>query len=101
VTAHRVKAQDWRPKTGGYQLLTCDVNWSAKETAMAVAHLASHLAEGAFAIVTIKLNKGPATPQIDAVKGILSSCFQVMSVRLLFHNRREVTLFLKYTTQRA
>jgi 23S rRNA (cytidine2498-2'-O)-methyltransferase len=95
VTAHRVKAQDWRPKMGGYQLLTCDVNWSAKETALAVVDLARHVAVGGFGVVTIKLNKGPAMPQIEAVKTILESRFRVEAVRLLFHNRREVTLFLR------
>jgi 23S rRNA (cytidine2498-2'-O)-methyltransferase len=95
VTAHRVKAQDWRPRMGDYQLLTCDVNWSAKETALAVVDLAKHLAKGAYAVVTIKLQKGAAMPQIDAVRRIFATRFEVMSVRLLFHNRREVTLLLK------
>lgn len=95
VTSHRVKAQDWRPQMGGYDLLTCDVNWSAKETALAVVDLARHLVVGGFGVVTIKLNKGPAMPQIEAVKTILASRFRMEAVRLLFHNRREVTLFLR------
>lgn len=95
VTAHRVKAQDWRPRGAKYQLLTCDVNWSAKETALAVLGLATHLSPEALAVVTIKLNQGPALPQIESVKGIFSSCFRVESIRSLFHNRREVTLLLR------
>jgi 23S rRNA (cytidine2498-2'-O)-methyltransferase len=95
VRALKIKAQDFKPASGAYDLLTCDVNWDAKETALTVRSLAKYLAMGAGAIVTIKLNVGPAMPQILAVRNILEDTFKVIDVRLLFHNRREVTLYLK------
>lgn len=91
----RIKAQDFRPKTAGYNLLTCDVNWDAKETAGTVRALARYLAPAASAIVTIKLQAGNAMPQIHAVCAILDAAWTVEAVKLLFHNRREVTLHLK------
>ena len=97
VRALKLKAQDFKPVSGAYDLLTCDVNWDAKETALTVRSLAKYLATGAGAIVTIKLNVGPAMPQILAVRKILEDTFSVIDLRLLFHNRREVTLYLKRT----
>jgi 23S rRNA (cytidine2498-2'-O)-methyltransferase len=94
VHAQRMKSQDFKPGPASYDLITCDVNWDPFETARAVRALAYSLKSDGFAIVTVKMTNGSAPELIKSVCRILSDVYVIRDIKLLFHNRREVTLLL-------
>ena len=72
------------------------MNIVPKETVAVMNDLKTFLKLGAYAVVTIKLirDRHPRKLLRRAVAEIESG-YEVISVKHLFHNRREVTLFLK------
>lgn len=78
-----------------FDLITSDVSWNAKNTAVMVNKAASFLKSGGYAIVTVKLMSDKVRRTIKEVKEIYQEVFDVEAVKQLFHNRDEVTLLLR------
>ncbi|MDF2890642.1 MAG: SAM-dependent methyltransferase [Clostridia bacterium] len=78
-----------------FDLLTSDVSWNAKNTAVLVNRASKFLRDGGYAIVTVKLMGDKVRRTIREVKEIYQEIFDVMATKQLFHNRDEITLLLR------
>ena len=78
-----------------FDLLTSDISWNAKNTAVLVNKSSKFLKDGGYAIVTVKLMGDKVRRTIREVKEIYQESFDVMAAKQLFHNREEITLFLR------
>lgn len=77
-----------------FDIIVNDMNVDPDITSYVMNSLASTLKEEGIAIVTLKLPNHPEKRILEAKK-ILSEKYEVLSIKSLFHNRREVTAFLK------
>ena len=64
------------------------------ESARVMAECADCLSDEGFGIMTFKLKPKKWTAQINAGLAILSTGYNILSLRQLFHNRSEVTVIL-------
>ncbi|MDF2840173.1 MAG: ribosomal methyltransferase RrmJ/FtsJ [Clostridia bacterium] len=78
-----------------FDLLTSDVSWNAKNTAVMVNKAARFLIDGSYAIITVKLMGDKIRRTIKEVKEIYQEVFDIEATKQLFHNRDEVTLLLR------
>ncbi|HYE11934.1 MAG TPA: SAM-dependent methyltransferase, partial [Patescibacteria group bacterium] len=78
-----------------FDLLTSDMSWNAKNTALLVNRASKFLKDGGYAIVTVKLMSDKVRRTIREVKEIYQEIFDVMAAKQLFHNRDEITLLLR------
>jgi 23S rRNA (cytidine2498-2'-O)-methyltransferase len=78
-----------------YDVLTLDANWSPKSTAKIINNASKYLKSGAIAVVTVKLMGDKVRKTIKEVTAIYREVFDVLDVKQLFHNKDEVTLYLK------
>jgi len=95
VTFIRENAERVRLPQRAFDLLTSDISWDPLHTARMIVRLAPALRPGGRAIVTVKLMHRRVWATIAAVQDILAQAFTVRGARHLFHNRREITLFLQ------
>jgi len=91
----KVNAGDLQLEGECFDLLTSDISWNPKNTARMVNRAAGYLAEGGTAVVTLKLMGEKVRKTIKEVLKLYSEVFDVLGVKQLFHNRDEVTLYLK------
>ncbi|MHB1394216.1 MAG: SAM-dependent methyltransferase [Clostridia bacterium] len=78
-----------------FDLLTSDVSWNPKNTARLINSASANLKAGGTAVVTLKLMGDKVRKTIKEVLSIYKEVFEILEVRQLFHNRDEVTLYLK------
>ncbi|REK77910.1 SAM-dependent methyltransferase [Paenibacillus paeoniae] len=78
-----------------FDLLVCDMSWSPMLMSKLVLDLRSSLAPGATAVVTVKLMHRKPMQTIREVKERLGTAFIVLKAKQLFHNREEITLYLR------
>jgi 23S rRNA (cytidine2498-2'-O)-methyltransferase len=81
-----------------YDLIVNDMKMSPEESSYLMVQMAQLLLKNGQGIMTLKLPK--IRPQIlieivDEAKRVLSQVYRVMGVRQLFHNRSEVTMYLR------
>jgi 23S rRNA (cytidine2498-2'-O)-methyltransferase len=94
VTHVRVRAEDFA-SDGAFDLLVNDMNVDPEQSAGAMVTMARHLRPDAAAIMTVKLVIRNAGKLLDNVRPILAPAYEVLKVKCLFHNRREVTVLLR------
>jgi len=94
VTHARVRAEDY-VSDGGFDLLASDMNVDPEQSAAAMVTMARHLRPGAPAIMTVKLVIRNAARLLDNIRPILAPAYDVVRIKCLFHNRREVTVLLR------
>lgn len=78
-----------------FDLLTSDISWNPKNTARLINRASRYLAAGGTAIVTLKLMGNKVRKTIKEVLALYSEVFDILQVKQLFHNRDEVTLYLR------
>jgi 23S rRNA (cytidine2498-2'-O)-methyltransferase len=78
-----------------FDLLVCDMSWSPMQMSRLVLDLKEALKEGADAIVTVKLMHRKPLQTIREVMERLSTVFTVLKAKQLFHNREEITLYMR------
>jgi 23S rRNA (cytidine2498-2'-O)-methyltransferase len=78
-----------------FDLLTSDISWNPKNTAKLVDSASQYLKQGGTAVVTLKLMGGKVRKTIKEVLALYREVFEVLEVRQLFHNRDEVTIYLR------
>jgi 23S rRNA (cytidine2498-2'-O)-methyltransferase len=88
-----VEQVNFPPET--FDVLTCDMSWNPLHTARLVARLAPAVKPGGEGVLTVKLMLENPTRTIRQVTEILSEWFEVLRIKQLFHNRDEVTLYLR------
>lgn len=78
-----------------FDMLTSDISWNAKNTALLVNRASKALKAGGYAVVTVKLMGSKVRRTIREVKEIYQEVFDVKAAKQLFHNRDEITLLLR------
>lgn len=78
-----------------FDLMTSDISWNPKNTARMINKAAEFLRDGGTAVVTLKLMGEKVRKSIKEVLEIYREVFVILRVKQLFHNRDEVTLYLR------
>jgi 23S rRNA (cytidine2498-2'-O)-methyltransferase len=78
-----------------YDMLTSDISWSPINTAKMALKCSHSLKKGGIAVVTVKLMNNKIGKTIKDVKNIYSEIYDIIQVKQLFHNRDEVTIYMK------
>ncbi|QYR24087.1 SAM-dependent methyltransferase [Paenibacillus sp. sptzw28] len=94
LTYLKKNASDVEFKHGTFDLLVCDMSWSPMQMSKLVLEQITALAEGATAIITVKLMHKKPLQTIRDVIARLSESFELKKAKQLFHNRDEITLYL-------
>lgn len=95
LTHLKVNASEAKLAQGSFDLLVCDMSWSPMLMSRLVLDLKESLADGATAIITVKLMHRKPLQTIREVKERLETGFKVLKAKQLFHNREEITLYLR------
>ena len=82
-------------RLGRFGMLAIDVNLSPAESAGIANLLAGRLETGAPLVMTLKMVDNGFRKNIDSATRALSDSYDVVGVKKLPHNRRELTLFAK------
>lgn len=77
-----------------FDVITNDMNLEPKNTAEIMVNLAHCLKDKGIAIVTLKLPFNPIKG-IEEAKAVLSEKYEVLEIKSLFHNRQEVTAYIR------
>lgn len=91
----KANVSDLNLDEGYFDLLTSDISWNPKNTAKMINRASAFLKDGGDAVVTLKLMGEKVRRTIREVLEIYREVFEVVSVKQLFHNRDEVTLYLR------
>ncbi len=91
----KANASELELEENSFDLLTSDVSWNPKNTARLINSASACLKAGGIAVVTLKLMGDKVRKTIKEVQSIYKEVFEVLGVKQLFHNRDEVTLYLK------
>ncbi|QJD82556.1 SAM-dependent methyltransferase [Cohnella herbarum] len=91
----RRNAADVSFAPGTFDLMVCDMSWDPHHTARIVSELAHVLSAGATGIITLKLMYRKPFQSIQDLMEDYSHEFDIRKVKQLFHNREEVTMWVK------
>lgn len=91
LTAEAYLAQPPPP----FDLLVNDMRQDARDSARLMAAFAPHLRPGGAALMTLKLPRETRPSLMAQTFHILRQAYHVAGARHLFHNRREVTVYLQ------
>lgn len=80
---------------GTFDLLVCDMSWDPYHTCRIVNGLASALSAGGSGIVTLKLMYRKPFQSISDLTEAYAEKFEIRKVKQLFHNREEVTMWVR------
>ncbi|RUS46832.1 SAM-dependent methyltransferase [Cohnella sp. AR92] len=80
---------------GSFDLLVCDMSWDPHHTCRIVSELAPALSAGASGIITLKLMYRKPMHTIQDLLQEYKKHFEIRKVKQLFHNREEVTIWVK------
>lgn len=95
LTHLKRNAADVKLPAGAFDLLVCDMSWSPMLMGRLIIDFKDSLADGAAAIITIKLMHRKPLQTIREIKERLETVFTVLKAKQLFHNREEITLYLR------
>lgn len=91
----KANAAELKLEEESFDMLTSDISWNPKNTARIILGASDYLKTGGTAVVTLKLMGDKVRKTIKEVLSLYNEAFEVLEVRHLFHNRDEVTLYLK------
>jgi hypothetical protein len=103
----RQKAESISIPPKSLALIVCDANWKAESTLKTIGHLSGSLRSGGEALLTLKLMGAYQKTQIDAsarrqvwddlerFSKMIKQNYQILGLRQLFHNRHELTAYLR------
>lgn len=94
VTHVRSKAEDLACEEE-FDLLVNDMNVDPEESAREMVRLAPWLKPGGLALMTAKLVIRSPDRLLQEAAAILETAYNIVHVKNLFHNRREVTMLLR------
>lgn len=96
VRHKRMTAEDYLaelPDT--YDLIVNDMRLDARDSARLMVSYAPYLYRHGTALITLKLPHDNREPALDHSFNILKEAYTIANARNLFHNRSEVTVYLK------
>lgn len=82
-------------RPASFDLLVCDMSWSPMQMAKLVLDLVPALRPGSSAVITVKLMHRKPLQTIRDVIAKLAPALELQKAKQLFHNRDEITLYLK------
>ncbi|MBB6638353.1 SAM-dependent methyltransferase [Cohnella thailandensis] len=91
----RKNAAEVKFAPGTFDLLVCDMSWDPHHTCRIVSELAPALSAGASGIITLKLMYRKPMQTIQDLLQEYKKHFEIRQVKQLFHNREEVTIWVK------
>ena len=91
----RRNAADVSFSPGTFDLFVCDMSWDPHHTCRIVSELAPAIAAGGSGIITLKLMYRKPLQTIDDLTEEYGRLFDVRRIKQLFHNREEVTIWVK------
>lgn len=80
---------------GSFDLLVCDMSWDPYHTCRIVSGLSSALSAGGSGIITLKLMYRKPFQSIQDLTEAYSEHFEIRKIKQLFHNREEVTMWVR------
>jgi 23S rRNA (cytidine2498-2'-O)-methyltransferase len=80
---------------GPFDVILNDMRLDARDSARLMADAARLAAPGALAVMTLKLPEERMALTAEAAIRILRNDWNVVSARQLFHNRSEITVYLR------
>lgn len=80
---------------GSFDLLVCDMSWDPHHTCKLVSALAPVLSAGGSGIITLKLMYRKPFQTIQELSKAYSEHFDIQKIKQLFHNREEVTMWVR------
>ncbi|WP_144940051.1 SAM-dependent methyltransferase [Paenibacillus sp. 32O-W] len=78
-----------------FDIIVNDMKMDCQDTIKIMGEASNHLSDKGIAIVTLKLKKGDTLKKIISYIELLKRWYIVSGVRHLFHNRLEVTVYLR------
>lgn len=78
-----------------FDLIVNDMRMDARDSARLLVEYAPHLYRDGRVIMTLKLPEENRKNVIDHTFNILREAYEILGARQLFHNRSEITLYLK------
>ncbi|MEZ4615733.1 MAG: SAM-dependent methyltransferase [Caldilineaceae bacterium] len=78
-----------------FDLIVNDMRMDARDSARLMVSYANHLYRHGIALMTLKLPEHNRPAIIDHAFAILAERYEIVGAKQLFHNRSEITLFLK------
>lgn len=91
----RRNAADISFAPGSFDLLVSDMSWDPKRTCRLVSALAPAMLAGGSGIITLKLMHRKPFQSIEDLTDAYSELFDIRKIKQLFHNREEVTMWVK------
>lgn len=83
-----------------YDLIVNDMRLDARDSARLMVSYARYIYRHGFALITLKLPHDNREPALDHSFNILRHTYTIENARNLFHNRSEVTVYLKKKIRR-
>ncbi|HAJ37443.1 MAG TPA: 50S rRNA methyltransferase [Chloroflexi bacterium] len=84
-----------------FDIIVNDMRMDARDSARVMAAYAKLLYPHGWALMTVKLPEQNRQPVLDQTFAILRPAYIIVGARQLFHNRSEITLFLKPKRERS
>jgi 23S rRNA (cytidine2498-2'-O)-methyltransferase len=78
-----------------FDLIVNDMRLDARDSARLLVAYAPHLYRHGAAVMTLKLPHEHQEPVLEHALSILAQAYEIAAARQLFHNRSEVTVYLK------
>jgi 23S rRNA (cytidine2498-2'-O)-methyltransferase len=78
-----------------FDLIVNDMRMDARDSARLMVAYARYLYPHGLVLMTLKLPEQAPRPVLEHALHILGTAYQVAGVRQLFHNRSEVTVYLR------
>ena len=91
----RRNAADVAFAPGTFDLLVCDMSWDPHRTCRLVSGLAGALSAGGSGIITLKLMYRKPLHTLRELTEAYAEHFDIRRVKQLFHNREEVTMWVR------
>ncbi len=78
-----------------FDLIVNDMRMDARDSARLMARFAHQLYAHGIAIMTLKLPEQNRRPVIEQALMLLRQAYTIIGARQLFHNRSEITVYLR------
>jgi 23S rRNA (cytidine2498-2'-O)-methyltransferase len=95
VKHHKITAQEFvkNRKAANYDILVNDMKIDTNKSVDIICEMSNQLKEGGVCLMTLKLPKTAAIKRIGIARKVLQKHFMTVSVRKLYYNRSEVTVY--------
>lgn len=101
VTHHKCSAQDFLEGDYEFDIIVNDMRMDVFESIALMERASRYLIGSSIAIMTLKLREKSVQTQVNKAIRVISTHYEVLHAKQLFHNRSEVTLVLSLNQDKA